>query len=202
MGEKLPKLFLRVHHLLPRTRVNGPGQRYLIHVQGCTLNCPGCFNPETHSQEGGWLISVEALLKDIQRVQGIEGVTLSGGEPLQQPEAVWHLLRALKEQTSLSVMLYSGYELSEIEQMALGREILQYVDILVDGRYNPSLRREEGLYGSANQLVHLLSDRYSREDLQPVGGFELHVNPDGTFFATGFPSPEVLKMLKRVGKEV
>src|SRR5437868_145303 len=88
---------LRLHEFLPESRANGPGVRAVVWVQGCSLGCPGCFNPETHPASGGRMASVDDLLREIAGLgDAIEGVTLSGGEPLQQRGAVVALLRRLR----------------------------------------------------------------------------------------------------------
>src|SRR5512133_2341554 len=85
---------IRLHHFEPSGRVNGPGLRAVIWVQGCALGCPGCFNPETHVMTGGEIWPVEKLVERILENstrpgdQRIEGLTLSGGEPLHQHRAL------------------------------------------------------------------------------------------------------------------
>ena len=94
---------------------NGPGRRAVLWVQGCSLACPGCFNPETHAIEGGQSIAVAEFFDLIDSQAGeIEGLTVSGGEPLQQLEALTQLLRLVREHTELSVLLFTGLRLEEI----------------------------------------------------------------------------------------
>src|SRR5512146_1753784 len=107
---------LRLHHFLPASRANGPGLRAVIWVQGCTLNCPGCFNPQTHSTREGTLVDVNEVFQQILALgTSIEGVTLSGGEPLQQVQPVLALLKRVRKETSLSTLVFSGYTWQEIE---------------------------------------------------------------------------------------
>lgn len=74
---------LRLHAFLPRSRANGPGWRSVVWVQGCSLGCPGCFNPQTHNREEvGEAVEVAEVMQRILAA-GTEGVTVSGGEPLQ-----------------------------------------------------------------------------------------------------------------------
>ena len=78
-----------MHHFLAGSRANGPGRRAVIWVQGCSLGCSGCYNPATHDTKSGEWIEVANLLGRIKALnQEIEGITLSGGEPLQQWSAV------------------------------------------------------------------------------------------------------------------
>jgi anaerobic ribonucleoside-triphosphate reductase activating protein len=79
------------------------------------LGCPGCFNPETHSFNGGQSIEIETLCHQIMALgQEIEGITISGGEPLHQTAAIAALLRRLRRQTSLSTILFTGFTWAEI----------------------------------------------------------------------------------------
>src|SRR5512144_1772309 len=101
---------LRIHRFEPLSRVNGPGLRSVLWSQGCALGCPGCFNPETHSFEAGerWTVdqTIEALLSMKDRV---EGITLSGGEPLHQHKQLAKVLKTVRKQSNLSVLVFSGY---------------------------------------------------------------------------------------------
>src|SRR5262245_61186383 len=83
---------IRIHHLIERTRANGPGMRAAVWTQGCSLDCPGCFNPETHSFHAGQSIAVKELFRRIASIPDIEGVSILGGEPLQQRRPVVVLL--------------------------------------------------------------------------------------------------------------
>jgi len=77
----------------------------VVWVQGCTLSCPGCFNPATHSRTGGEVVTVDALFECIVAAPDIEGVSISGGEPLQQCGPLAALLRRLRRETGLSALL-------------------------------------------------------------------------------------------------
>ncbi len=69
----------RVHAVEPRSRANGPGERFVVWLQGCTLGCAGCFNPLTHDAAGGSAIAIDELVARMAATRGIEGLTLSGG---------------------------------------------------------------------------------------------------------------------------
>src|SRR5262245_10990749 len=99
---------LRLHAFIPFSRANGPGTRAVIWSQGCTLNCPGCFNPETHSFKGGEEVSVDDLFRRLASIgERIEGITISGGEPLQQLHPLLAFLRRVRGETNLSVLLFT-----------------------------------------------------------------------------------------------
>ena len=88
---------LRIHAFEPFSRANGPGVRAAIWVQGCSLGCPGCFNPDTHPFAGGELLAVDDLFRRILALgDAIEGITVSGGEPLQQRRPLLALLQRVR----------------------------------------------------------------------------------------------------------
>ncbi len=177
---------LRLHQFLPYSLTNGPGTRAVIWLQGCSLRCPGCFNPETHSRTGGTLASVSDLVERIITLDStIEGITISGGEPLQQRQALLALLQRVKRETSLSVLLFTGYAWEEVQSTAAGRELLRYIDVLIAGRYDRNQHLARGLRGSANKTVHFLSNCYTLEDLQIVPSAEIVIALDGEVFISG-----------------
>ena len=192
---------LRLHHFLPHSHANGPGVRAVVWVQGCSLACPGCFNPDTHSPRGGRLVEVGELVEQIAGLgETIEGITVSGGEPLQQRPAVTELLRRVKSETALSVILFTGFSWAEVLRLVppladtpthryLGSrsipELLDYVDVLIAGRYDQSRHLARGLRGSSNKTVHFLTDRYTLDDLESVPAAEVVVTTTGDVLCSG-----------------
>jgi anaerobic ribonucleoside-triphosphate reductase activating protein len=182
---------LRIHHFLPFSRANGPGGRAVIWVQGCTLGCPGCFNPETHSVEGGEPVSVQDLFDRIVALGStIEGITISGGEPLQQWQPLLTLLRRVRRETSLSVLVFTGYTWEEIQHMPDADVLLACVDVLISGRYNAAHRftsenEKRFLCSSTNQTAHTLTDRYTLTDLRSVPPAEVIITPEGEVAVSG-----------------
>jgi anaerobic ribonucleoside-triphosphate reductase activating protein len=177
-------LMANLHAVEARSRANGPGVRTVVWFQGCDLGCPGCFNPETHERGGRRRVAVSTLVDEIAELAA-DGVTLSGGEPMQQPEAVLALLTGLRARRDLSLLMFSGYRLAEIQAMALGPAVLAQLDVLVDGRYVAPLRRGRELRGSRNQEVHLLSDRHQAGDIAATPVAEVRISPDGIVTLTG-----------------
>ena len=174
----------RIHAREPRSRANGPGTRFVIWMQGCTLGCPGCFNPGTHAAVGGEVVEVSALLDEVARVRGIDGLTLSGGEPLQQAPAALELLLGARR-LGLSTLAFSGYTLDEIRAQALGPAVLAHLDVLVDGRYVAGDRVGSGLRGSANQHIHVLGRRHTRAEVEATPTAEIRIARDGSVVLTG-----------------
>jgi anaerobic ribonucleoside-triphosphate reductase activating protein len=155
---------IRVAQIIEDTEAEGPGRRFAVWVQGCPLRCPGCCNPQMLRFEGGAEISSDHLAARALATAGIEGVSLLGGEPFAQAAALADFARLVRA-AGLSVMVYSGYTLAELEERDDARALLAECDLLVDGRYErdrPEPRRR--WIGSANQVLHFLSDRYAPDD--------------------------------------
>ena len=154
---------LYLNHEEEKTKVLGPGVRYVVWVQGCKRRCPGCINPlgQPLSENGYWK-SVAALEQDILHVEGLTGITISGGEPFLQAEALAKLVKLIKENSKLDIMLYSGYTLKQLREMqnAAVDYILGHIDLLVDGEYVEELNHNTIYRGSDNQVIHFLSSKY------------------------------------------
>lgn len=155
---------MRVSGIVDESIVDGPGLRYVVFTQGCPHHCKGCHNPQTHSFEGGFLLSAEAALGQLQENPLLSGITLSGGEPFEQAEALCALADGAKA-LGKNVMTYTGYVFEDL----LARNdlwtdrLLDLTDTLVDGPYKEELRDLELQFrGSANQR---LLDRATREKL-------------------------------------
>ena len=95
----------------------------------------------------------------------IQGLTLSGGEPLQQLPALLAFLETIRRASDLSVLLFSGYTWAEIQRMPRHPQLLSLIDVLIAGRYDPTQRVAHGLVGSHNKTVHFLTERYTPADL-------------------------------------
>ena len=177
---------LRIHKFLPQSRANGPGVRAVVWVQGCSLGCFGCYNPKTHSFEEGKSIPVDNLVNRIRSLdKEIEGVTISGGEPFQQPKALHSLLREIKTKSSFSTLVFSGYSLPEIQSLPLGNKTTAYIDVLVAGRFIAKKRVAKGLLGSSNKKIYLLSDRYTEREIASVPEAELILTAKGEILISG-----------------
>jgi anaerobic ribonucleoside-triphosphate reductase activating protein len=178
---------VHLHGIIERSRANGPGQRTAIWFQGCSLGCPGCFNPATHPAGAGPAVPVEQII-DRVLAQGaaIEGITVSGGEPFEQPEGLLALARGLRQrEPRLSILVFSGFTRQEIERQGLGPAILGAIDVLIDGRFVERRVRGLGLRGSDNQRIHLLTPRYTLAEVEatPIG--EIVIDADGTARVSG-----------------
>ena len=188
-----PGLRARVHGVEPRSRANGPGARFVVWLQGCTLGCPGCFNPATHDAGGGREVPIDELAAQLAAAPGIEGLSLSGGEPLQQPAAAAALLDAARA-LGLSTLAFSGYTEGEIRALPGGPEVLARLDVLIDGRYVAGDRLATGLRGSANQRIRLLTGRDRMADVEATPVAEIRIGPAGEVVLTGV---DPLKLRRR-----
>src|SRR4051794_12274500 len=134
----MPELTLQVAQIVPCTEAEGPGRRFALWFQGCPLRCPGCCNPEFIPFEGGESVRLADVLAavDEARGQGIEGITLLGGEPLAHAAGAAALAEAVRHR-GLSVMVFSGYTIEEARGMRDPQvdALLAHTDILVDGPY-------------------------------------------------------------------
>jgi anaerobic ribonucleoside-triphosphate reductase activating protein len=158
----------------------------VIWTQSCTLRCAGCFNPETHSFDGGEEVAVDDLFQRIASLGAtVEGITISGGEPLQQLRPLVAILRRVREETDLSVLVFTGYTWDEIGRMPEADALLKRVDTLVTGRYDHTQRLARELRGSANKTAHFLSDRYTMDDLQAVLPAEVIITTEGEVMISG-----------------
>lgn len=137
--------------------VDGPGLRYTIFTQGCPHACPGCHNPETWSFKGGTTVAVSTLVKEMESNPLLQGVTFSGGEPLSRPGELLPLAKAVKDMGK-NIVCYTGYTFEELlelqkENTALA-QLLPYIDMLIDGRYEQDKRDLTLLFrGSSNQRI-------------------------------------------------
>jgi len=186
---------VRVGARVPVTRVEGPGARYALWVQGCSIRCPGCCNPHLFEAAGGEAVGVDTLLAEVRRARpAIEGVTFLGGEPFEQAPALARLAAGARA-LGLSVMVFSGYTLEELRARADAavEAVLRVTDLLVDGRYDARRpERSRRWVGSENQRFHYLTDRYAPEIELPTAGaplreVEVRIETDGRVGANGWP---------------
>lgn len=183
---------INLHHFLARSMENGPGVRAVIWVQGCTLHCPGCFNPDTHDLSPRTVVAVHELAQQILHISDIEGITISGGEPFLQAKPLAELCQIICQKKHLGVIVFSGFTFEQITQMQNPdcEALLAAIDLLIAGPFIPSLACHHSLRGSSNQTFHYLSERYLafREAIETgSAGVEIIIDAAGTILMTGFP---------------
>lgn len=157
---------------------NAPGVRSTLFVTGCTHDCKGCFNKELQDFGAGevWTQEDEDNFVSYVKNDNVVGVNILGGEPMQQvmDDCLPNLLKRVKEETGKSIWLWSGYLLEEILADDKRKRILEYVDVLVDGRFDIDKRNINLKYrGSENQRVidvkkTLMSDSIVLYDFEEI----------------------------------
>lgn len=144
---------LRIFGIVEESIVDGPGIRFTVFTQGCPHNCFGCHNPESHDFNKGVLVPVEVILEKIKKNPLIDGVTFSGGEPFMQIEPIIYLCREIKK-LGLSVIIYTGFLWEQLIEDEKCKELLKYVDIIIDGKFQMEKRNLSLKFtGSENQRI-------------------------------------------------
>jgi len=194
-----------LHALIPASRANGPGLRTVVFFQGCSIHCVGCWNPNSHRFHGRD-IKVDALVQDVLRARQehtLEGITFSGGEPMQQADSLLRLIQCLHQQApELSFGMFSGYAEHELDngqywisgdgssdqcRKHLWEEVRGFLDFAVLGRFNQAQPSSLPLRTSRNQVLRLFTNRYSPADFSEQLT-EVSIHKDGQVELTGFPT--------------
>jgi len=137
--------------------VDGPGLRAVLWTQGCSHHCEGCQNPQTWDFEGGGMVPISMVKEAIDELEYQSGLTLSGGDPMFQPEAISEIIKYAKTK-DLNIWLYTGFTYEEIIKMSkrkkVYKNILENIDVLVDGKFILAERDLSLLFrGSRNQRL-------------------------------------------------
>jgi anaerobic ribonucleoside-triphosphate reductase activating protein len=194
-----------LHAFVPASRANGPGLRAVVFFQGCKFGCVGCWNPRTHPFHGAEF-TVDAVAQEVLRAYQeytLEGITFSGGEPMQQADSLLSLMDSLRPQApELSFGMFSGYTERELAQgqywiwgdgsseqhrKRLWEEIRAYLDFAILGHFIQGQPSSLPLRTSRNQVLRLFSDRYSPADFNEQLT-EVSIHEDGRVEVTGFPT--------------
>ena len=139
----------------------GPGDRAVLWVAGCPRDCPGCISPEMQPNDAGEDVPAATLAARLERIATpLDGVTISGGEPFDQAEALSGLLDRLRaSRPDWTVLVYTGYLIEELRADPGRAGLLGFIDMLADGPYRQEIPRSHPLTGSGNQRVHYLTPR-------------------------------------------
>ncbi len=149
---------ISVLDIVEDTMVDGPGFRTSIYCAGCRHACPGCHNPQSWDFSGGHPMSTEQIMRIIE-ADPYANVTFSGGDPMYQPEGFTELARAIRQRTSKDIWCFTGFTFETLINNPRHRQLLELIDVLVDGPFIKSLRDESLLFrGSSNQrLIDVLA---------------------------------------------
>lgn len=187
---KIPPGHLNIMGYTDESEVNGPGCRAVIWVQGCLRECSGCFNPASWSFEFNQLIAIDTLVQEILSNPRNQGVTFSGGEPFWQAPALAALARQVKA-AGLNVMSFTGFTIEQLQSAqapAGAQDLLEQLDILIDGAYVQSLaiHSPDSLVSSSNQRVHLFNPALQDQLTWASDQVEIHILKDGSQIITGY----------------
>ena len=196
------KIFLNKCHYPVRTL--GPGERIGIWMQGCSIGCPGCCSQDTWNPDTNSKIDIAEIIFWCEAQENADGVTISGGEPFEQPEALIALLEGLRNwekrrNRALDILCYSGKTLRMLK--AQHASILALLDALIPEPYVDKLSPIHPWRGSSNQPLLLLSDLGRRRFFNPTSKAEMQfdVNDDGLWII-GIPEDGHLERLRILAK--
>ncbi|MEV6301123.1 4Fe-4S single cluster domain-containing protein [Actinoplanes sp. NPDC051861] len=184
---------VRLARFVDRTTAEGPGERTAVWVQGCSIRCPGCFNPHLFTTRGGTPVSPADLTARILAT-GTDGVTLLGGEPFDQAAALAEVAAGVRE-AGRSVMTFTGYEYNDLKADPRAAALLKSTDLLVTGPFrNDKIDNIRPWVGSTNQEFVYLTDRIPAA-LDTPDRLEVTVTPDGEVAVNGWADPDTLDAL-------
>jgi len=184
-------------HAYKISRVNGPGTRFTLWTQGCSKGCVNCFNPETWNNKNNIVLSSHEIFRLIEEEE-IEGVTITGGDPFEQEEDLLELLILISSlNLPKGVIVFSGFTYDEIRENKIREKCCDYIDVLIDGRYEDNNRVTDCFKGSSNQNIIYFSSKIKEEELIMDQEVEVSLS-DGIISVTGFPSIDK-KFLKEFG---
>ena len=152
-----------VARILYPVEVLGPGERIGLWLSGCSKKCKGCSNPELWEQKKEQAITCARLNTILHRLaldHPVEGITITGGEPMDQAEELSQFLPLLYDLTD-DILLYTGYTLEELHERKEPHTetVLRNIAVLIDGDYQEKLNHGAPLRGSSNQRIHILNEK-------------------------------------------
>lgn len=187
-------------HAYKISRVNGPGKRFTLWTQGCSKGCVNCFNPETWNNKNNIVLSTSEIFEMIKDFE-LEGVTITGGDPFEQEEELLELLILISSLSlSKGVIVFTGFTYDEIRENKIREKCCDYIDVLIDGRYEENNRVTNCFKGSSNQNIIYFSSKIKEEELIMDQEVEVSLS-DGIISVTGFPSIDK-KFLREFGVRV
>ena len=187
-GAQTPLLNLAAYQ--PGTKALGPGRRFALWVQGCPFHCKGCIAPDWIPIQTANLFDPRCFAETTLQDPGLEGITISGGEPMLQAQALMLYLEHVHAQRDLNVIVFTGFTLDKLLESPPNPyvpDFLKHIDVLIDGLYVEKLNNGKGLRGSTNQRFHHLNRRLQEFDFENMPRI-VEVNLyDGEAFLVGVP---------------
>lgn len=180
---------MQIAEIIDLTEVEGPDLRTAIWLQGCSINCSGCCNQEYIPKVGGISLSVEELFNKVAN-NPVEGITILGGEPLDQSEELLKFLKLLKSKTNWGIMLFTGYTWETILKSPDKKKVIDMCDLVISEPFIQKLLSNKRRWiGSSNQKIHFITDRYKylENNWEPYyKEIEFHIK-DGEIIINGMP---------------
>lgn len=179
---------MNIANIEENSLIYGPGIRYVIWMQGCSIRCKGCWNNKMWSFNKRNDISTDDIVSEIVKQSDvIDGVTILGGEPFDQYDDLMSLVKKLRKK-SFGILLYTGYS---VEQLTISHKnnIFSYIDVLISEPYIEKERNIEngGLIGSDNQKYNFFSEIYSENDFTTLNQTEISIDEFGKISMYGYP---------------
>lgn len=150
---------MQIDRIIFPVQTLGPGNRMVIWTIGCPHHCNDCSNPELWDSDVTRDIPVSDVLNIIKEQEGIDGITITGGEPFIQKEDLLKLVSGIKEIGINDVLVYTGFLYTDLKRENINKQILDYIDVLIDGRYFEELNDNIGIRGSKNQKIYVLNQK-------------------------------------------
>lgn len=179
----------------------GPGRRVGLWLQGCSIGCPGCISADTWDPTLG-VVPAELLLDQVAALSSAaDGLTISGGEPFDQPSVLVAVLQKWRAVSDRSILVFTGRELDQVEPWLRSNPGL--VDALITGPFRSDLPQTKALRGSDNQTLHVLSKRgeefrsYERPCTDADRRLDVMFDNEGGAWFAGIPARGDLGRLRR-----
>ena len=181
----------------------GPGRRIGIWFQGCSIRCKGCVSADTWGTGKGGVSIDKSMAVITPWLNDADGITISGGEPFDQPEALANLLAKIRSKTSIDILVYSGHPFEKIAPIV--DQCKGYIDAVISDPYEEKTPQTLALRGSDNQRLHCLTPlgitRFSQFDrtLKPSDkNFDIMFEEEGAIWLAGIPRHDDMRRLKTI----
>jgi anaerobic ribonucleoside-triphosphate reductase activating protein len=173
---------MKIAKIINDSKIYGPKNRMVIWTQGCSIRCKGCWNKDLWDMKGGEEISIKEIISRTSLNKDIEGITILGGEPFDQHQELFELTKQAKEK-GLTVMVFTGFDKEDLKHTSL-----EYIDILITGKYIETLRNTSMQWiGSTNQKILFLTNVYSEDCIENANYVEIEIDEYGKKTIVGFP---------------
>lgn len=193
-------MYLKINRIISTSTAEGPGNRFVIWVQGCPIRCLECANKDTWSFQGGEKIKVSEIIHRIHETKNIDGITILGGEPFSQSKMLYHLIKKIMG-NRLSVILFTGYTYGHIQKYGTyyQKKLLNSVDLLIDGHFIKEKQDfSRPLVGSLNQEFYFLTKKINQKEFFKIKNkIEIFIEKNGIIKINGMGNIDQIKeMLK------